>query len=449
MYHFNPQEDIQTKYVVFAGPGGSGKTSAACAAAVSLADRGCRTLFIGTDAVSHLSELFDMSFTTPVATVPQIPKLDIMSIDPLQDFERVFVQLEQFLLNPATRFQYSYVIADIWDTEWMLQELRSPLFSDHHELMHVLTDPNQTSAFLVSRPLTTEFCKTAQSVQRLRSIGMNNILLLVNSLALRDDGAAARIIYQLQQKAIAAMPAILHELPARQIPMRSYSISNTSSVRSSLREDYFTPSSEMMDASQPQQLQDIIHSIHTNNRKLVIILGSSGSGKSTLAKSLAQRLMHQNKHVRLYSSTNMPLKFLLSDGLIAFRELLEQPNTVVILDYSAKEYALGSMRRSGKTISTAQHLLPQLQLMLSDLTEIIMVTTPEKEPATQAMRIQNFLQHLGICIDYWIVNQSIYPMNPESSLLKAKASFEVPWINEICRRSNGRFVLVPWEDDVG
>ncbi len=449
MYHFNPQEDIQTKYVVFAVPGGSGKTSAACAAAVSLADRGCRTLFIGTDAVSHLSELFDMSFTTPVATVPQIPKLDIMSIDPLQDFERVFVQLEQFLLNPATRFQYSYVIADIWDTEWMLQELRSPLFSDHHELMHVLTDPNQTSAFLVSRPLTTEFCKTAQSVQRLRSIGMNNILLLVNSLALRDDGAAARIIYQLQQKAIAAMPAILHELPARQIPMRSYSISNTSSVRSSLREDYFTPSSEMMDASQPQQLQDIIHSIHTNNRKLVIILGSSGSGKSTLAKSLAQRLMHQNKHVRLYSSTNMPLKFLLSDGLIAFRELLEQPNTVVILDYSAKEYALGSMRRSGKTISTAQHLLPQLQLMLSDLTEIIMVTTPEKEPATQAMRIQNFLQHLGICIDYWIVNQSIYPMNPESSLLKAKASFEVPWINEICRRSNGRFVLVPWEDDVG
>lgn len=449
MYHFNPQEDIQTKYVVFAGPGGSGKTSAACAAAVSLADRGCRTLFIGTDAVSHLSELFDMSFTTPVATVPQIPKLDIMSIDPLQDFERVFVQLEQFLLNPATRFQYSYVIADIWDTEWMLQELRSPLFSDHHELMHVLTDPNQTSAFLVSRPLTTEFCKTAQSAQRLRSIGMNNILLLVNSLTLRDDGAAARIIYQLQQKAIAAMPAILHELPARQIPMRSYSISNTSSVRSSLREDYFTPSPEMMDASQPQQLQDIIHSIHTNNRKLVIILGSSGSGKSTLAKSLAQRLMHQNKHVRLYSSTNMPLKFLLSDGLIAFRELLEQPNTVVILDYSAKEYALGSMRRSGKTISTAQHLLPQLQLMLSDLTEIIMVTTPEKEPATQAMRIQNFLQHLGVCIDYWIVNQSIYPMHPESSLLKAKASFEVPWINEICRRSNGRFVLVPWEDDAG
>jgi len=449
MYHFNPQEDIQTKYVVFAGPGGSGKTSAACAAAVSLADRGCRTLFIGTDAVSHLSELFDMSFTTPVATVPQIPKLDIMSIDPLQDFERVFVQLEQFLLNPATRFQYSYVIADIWDTEWMLQELRSPLLSDHHELMHVLTDPNQTSAFLVSRPLTTEFCKTAQSAQRLRSIGMNNILLLVNSLALRDDGAAARIIYQLQQKAIAAMPAILHELPARQIPMRSYSISNTSSVRSSLREDYFTPSPEMMDASQPQQLQDIIHSIHTNNRKLVIILGSSGSGKSTLAKSLAQRLMHQNKHVRLYSSTNMPLKYLLSDGLVAFRELLEQSNTVVILDYSAKEYALGSMRRSGKTISTAQHLLPQLQLMLSDLTEIIMVTTPEKEPATQAMRIQNFLQHLGVCIDYWIVNQSIYPMHPESSLLKAKASFEVPWINEICRRSNGRFVLVPWEDDAG
>ena len=60
-------------------------------------------------------------------------------------------------MNPKNRFRYSYVIADIWDTEWMLQELRSPLFSDHHELMDVLTDPSQTSAFLVSRPLTTEF----------------------------------------------------------------------------------------------------------------------------------------------------------------------------------------------------------------------------------------------------------------------------------------------------
>ena len=286
-------------------------------------------------------------------------------------------------------------------------------------------------------------------MQRLRSIGITNLLLLVNSLALRDDGAAARIIYQLQQKAIAAMPAILYELPARQIPMRSYSISNTSSVRSSLREDYFTSSPERIDASEPRQLQDIVHSIQTNNRKLVIILGSSGSGKSTLARNLARRLSHQNKRVHLYSSSNMPLKYLLSDNLVAFHELLEQPNTVVILDYSAKEYALDGMRRDGKKITTARHLLPQIQLMLSDVTEIIMVTTPEKEPATQAMRIHNFLQHLGICIDYWVVNQSIYPMKPDSSLLKAKASFEIPWINEICRRSNGRFVLVPWEDHAG
>lgn len=191
MYHFNPQEDIQTKYIVFAGPGGSGKTSAACAAAVSLADHGHRTLFhrnrahqpicpscsIAADDTDHHGSCKSPSWTS--------------AIDPLQDFEHVFLQLEQFLMDPENRFRYSYVIADIWDTEWMLQELRSPLFSDHHELMDVLTDPSQTSAFLVSRPLTTEFCKTAQAVQRLRSIGITNLLLLVNSLALRDDGAAA------------------------------------------------------------------------------------------------------------------------------------------------------------------------------------------------------------------------------------------------------------------
>ena len=37
---FNPCDVIRTKYVFFTGKGGVGKTSAACAAAVSLADSG-------------------------------------------------------------------------------------------------------------------------------------------------------------------------------------------------------------------------------------------------------------------------------------------------------------------------------------------------------------------------------------------------------------------------
>ena len=44
---FDPFEAAKTKYLFFTGKGGVGKTSAACAAAVSLADQGKKVLLDG------------------------------------------------------------------------------------------------------------------------------------------------------------------------------------------------------------------------------------------------------------------------------------------------------------------------------------------------------------------------------------------------------------------
>lgn len=58
MIRFLPQNMKLTKYLFLTGKGGVGKTSAACATAVSLADAGKKVLLISTDPASNLQDVF-------------------------------------------------------------------------------------------------------------------------------------------------------------------------------------------------------------------------------------------------------------------------------------------------------------------------------------------------------------------------------------------------------
>ena len=60
---FDPNKIKLTKYLFFTGKGGVGKTSTACATAVSLADSGKRVLLISTDPASNLQDVFETELT--------------------------------------------------------------------------------------------------------------------------------------------------------------------------------------------------------------------------------------------------------------------------------------------------------------------------------------------------------------------------------------------------
>ena len=56
---FNPKNHIQTKYLFFTGKGGVGKTTAASATAIQLANDGFNVVLVSTDPASNLQDVFE------------------------------------------------------------------------------------------------------------------------------------------------------------------------------------------------------------------------------------------------------------------------------------------------------------------------------------------------------------------------------------------------------
>ena len=81
---FDPDCIKFTKYLFYTGKGGVGKTSVACATAVSLADSGKRVLLISTDPASNLQDVFSMQLTNKGTPIPDVPNMVVANLDPVQ-----------------------------------------------------------------------------------------------------------------------------------------------------------------------------------------------------------------------------------------------------------------------------------------------------------------------------------------------------------------------------
>ena len=64
------------KFVFFTGKGGVGKTSLACATALSLSDRGKRILLVSTDPASNVGQVFETGIGNRITSVPGAGHLD-------------------------------------------------------------------------------------------------------------------------------------------------------------------------------------------------------------------------------------------------------------------------------------------------------------------------------------------------------------------------------------
>ena len=229
-----------TRHLFFTGKGGVGKTALACAAAISLADRGKRVLLVSTDPASNLDEMLGVKLANEPTPVPGVPHLPAMNIDPEaaaeayrerviapyrgqksdEEIRTIREQLsgactteiaafDEFagLLGGADAAAFDHVVFDTAPTGHTLRLLKLPqawtqfldgnkrgasclgphsgLTMQHERFaaaLRALSDPAQTTIVLVARPDMAALREAERTSGELRALGVENQQLVVNAV---------------------------------------------------------------------------------------------------------------------------------------------------------------------------------------------------------------------------------------------------------------------------
>lgn len=355
---FQPSEVTKTQYLFFTGKGGVGKTSAACATAVSLADNGEKVLLISTDPASNLQDVFSMDLTNKGTVIPSVPNLTVANLDPVQAAaeyresviapyrgvmpESVIANMEEQLSGSCTieiaafnefsnfitdleiQKSYDHIIFDTAPTGHTLRMLQLPsawsnFISEsthgasclgqlsgleskkavYKKAVETLADETRTTLILVTRPEEAPLKEAQRASTELADLGINNQILVVNGVMFQCDDKISEKLYQKQQAALKAMPDELKKFSVYQIPLRAYNITGLENVRSMLREDRYEIKSSVVTANNFHRLHDVVNAIDKANRKVIFTMGKGGVGKTTVAAAIAMGLAKKGKKVHL------------------------------------------------------------------------------------------------------------------------------------------------------
>lgn len=289
---FHPTHHVETPFLFFTGKGGVGKTSAACATAVSLADQGQKTLLVSTDPASNLQDVFEIELTNDPVSIPDIANLFALNIDP-EEAARIyrektvgpyrdklpdsvvatmeeqlsgactveiaaFDQFSHLLSDESILNNYDHVVFDTAPTGHTLRLLELPTAwngfleeSTHgasclgplsglgdkkmtyNQAVQSLSDPDKTSLVMVSRPDKSSLAEANRASVELNDIGIQKQMLIINGLLQthqpNDDVSTA--FYVRQQNALKGMPEELKGAQTFALPYVSYLLTGIDNLR--------------------------------------------------------------------------------------------------------------------------------------------------------------------------------------------------------------------------
>ncbi len=355
---FHPLAIPLTEYLFFTGKGGVGKTSIACATAVSLADNGKRVLLISTDPASNLQDVFSMELTNKGTPIPGVPNLVVANLDPIQaaaeyrdsviapyrgklpasviaNMEEqlsgsctveiaAFNEFSGFITDGKVQKEYDHIIFDTAPTGHTLRMLQLPSAwsnfineSTHgasclgqlsglesrkavyKQAMETLADENLTTLILVTRPETAPFKEAERASGELSALGVYHQILVVNGVLTGHSDALSSSLYEKQQAALAKMPEGLQALPLYRVPLRAYNVTGLANVRALLNTDHVTAYAETLKAARVPVLNDVIDELAADGKRVIFTMGKGGVGKTTVASAVALGLAKRGKKVHL------------------------------------------------------------------------------------------------------------------------------------------------------
>ncbi|MBE5976825.1 MAG: arsenical pump-driving ATPase [Paenibacillaceae bacterium] len=373
METFNIEKEVFTKYLFFTGKGGVGKTSTACATAVSLADSGKRVMLISTDPASNLQDVFETELNNKGVSIPGVPGLVVANLDPieaaaeyresviapyrgqlpdavLKNMEEqmsgsctveiaAFNEFSKFITDEQIQDEFDSIIFDTAPTGHTLRMLQLPsawssfISENTHgasclgqlsgleskreiykKAVKTLSDGALTTLILVSRPEVTPLKEAARASYELKDIGVKNQKLIMNGLLTGYDDTISESLYKKQQAALSGMPEELMNLKFRFIPLRSYPITGLENVRALLKKDSDVVSGDKVNADIIPGLKDVIDDLYLSGKKVIFTMGKGGVGKTTIAASVALGLASRGKKVHLTTTDPAAhLKFVMSE----------------------------------------------------------------------------------------------------------------------------------------
>ncbi|MDR1770370.1 MAG: arsenical pump-driving ATPase [Hungatella sp.] len=371
---FDPCAIRLTKYLFYTGKGGVGKTSVACATAVSLADNGKRVLLISTDPASNLQDVFSIELTNKGTQIPNVPNLVVANLDPIQAAaeyresviapyrgklpDTILANMEEqlsgsctveiaafnefsgFITDGKVQEEYDHIIFDTAPTGHTLRMLQLPsawsnFISEsthgasclgqlsgleskkeiYKQAVETLANGDLTTLILVTRPETAPFKEAARASGELSSLGVHNQMLVINGVLTQFSDTLSSSLYGKQQAAFNAMPERLQTFPHYMVPLRAYNVTGLENVRALLNTDHVTVRTETLNAAHVPALNHVIGELAAGGKRVIFTMGKGGVGKTTVAAAIALGLAKRGKKVHLTTTDPAAhLKFVLDES---------------------------------------------------------------------------------------------------------------------------------------